>query len=857
MDSEDGQLFVKVSFGPAVLAGPMLTKCFQNLAHFVRTHEKALANALQLRRQRDPKHGSSQSVSGVPGSPTILNQTLSSSSSSTSSTLAAALSLPYLNFASHNIKPAKLALTPHHLFYLLSRFEDLGIPVGPTNVRLENLHADTSANYVSFLGQSRGPKGRGSDHGSIHSVSSMRSVMSGMSSLWASFGLSSANSAARAERQIAQVQADLKYLYSAFTKIPCLRLAPDRRARLIQGYEEFPFDTAVPLLTFKNISALEVVDIDIRQFFGWDRLAEQLRSLTVKRAGVDDPADVLINIVLDDMDKRRRRSSKPQMSPVSTWAPSSSPKRSPTMQHAELVKSNSAPGSPDSNDNVDDQREARPKSIVRSGSADLTSLSKGRPRSSSPVRPTSSRTGSAHGHIRGSHKVRRSGSGSSQSSISDGFYNLRGSSSNLLATGVVPSTKWRFLKHLSLADNSLTSISADSLAPLANTLHSLDLSANLFSQIPDCLASLTALRALNLSNCMIDSLHSLTRNPLPAITALNLRSNRLVSIAGIERLYPLERLDLRDNRLTDPTELARLTGIPELREVWVAGNPFTKTHSNYRVTIFNLFRKTPGYTEDIIIDASGPGYNERRQLIERVAERPNVPVVKPPPPDYGLPPINVNRPAIIYDEPREPAVLRKERPIPTTVTSETYSSSSRRRRTPKRRIVDLSTTDTSPIKPRPGVTFSPDPDVMISVEHAKVATAGSDSGYGVSPDLSSTTPIIPENIPSEPRLEPRRSASQPEVPRLNTVIDTSTITQLPPIEGLRLSTPDIQDWSMSGEIYRKKIEALRNEVGNGWLSVLSEEGWEPQKSPVNAIRPNSTTQRATSQQAIHSGRTLG
>ena len=117
--------------------------------------------------------------------------------------------------------------------------------------------------------------------------------------------------------------------------------------------------------------------------------------------------------------------------------------------------------------------------------------------------------------------------------------------------GILPASKWRFLKHLSLADNSLTSISASSLTPLANTLHSLDLSSNLFTQIPDSLASLTALRALNLAHCMIDSLHSLTRNPLPAITALNLRANRLQSIAGIEKLYPLERLDLRDNRLTE------------------------------------------------------------------------------------------------------------------------------------------------------------------------------------------------------------------------------------------------------------------------------------------------------------------
>jgi hypothetical protein len=144
---------------------------------------------------------------------------------------------------------------------------------------------------------------------------------------------------------------------------------------------------------------------------------------------------------------------------------------------------------------------------------------------------------------------------------------------------------------------------------------------------------------------------------------------------------------------------------------------------------------------------------------------------------------------------------------------------------------------------------------MISAEHAKDASAGSDSGYGVSPELS-IIPVIPENVPSEPRIEPQRSSSQPEVSRLNTVFDTSTIPQLPPIEGLKLSS-EIQDWSMSGEMYRKKIEALRDEVGNGWLSVLSEEGWEPQKNPTNTIRPNVTSPRANSQQAILSGRTLG
>ena len=781
----------------------------------------------------------------MPPSPSISNQTSSASSSSTSSTLAAALSLPYLTFASHNIKPAKLALTPHHLFYLLSRFEDLGIQVGPMNVRLENLQETSAANYVSFLSQSQRPKGRGSDTGSIHSVSSVRSVMSGMSSLWASFGIGS-GSATKGERQKAAMEADLKYLYSAFTKIPCLRLAPDRRARLIEGYEEFPFDSAVPLYSFKNVSALEISDIDIRQFFGWDRLADQLRTLTVKRAGVEDPADLLINIVLDDMNKRRRRSSKAQSSPTTTWAASSSPKRSPTLPHAELAHANSAPGSPDVHGHMNDD-EVRAALLVRSGSDGAKSHQKSRPRSNSPVRPNSSRTGSTPGHLRSSsYKIKRSGSSSSHSSMSESWHNPRGSSSNLLAMGVLPPSKWRFLKHLSLADNSLTSISASSLTPLANTLHSLDLSSNLFSQIPDCLASLTALRALNLSHCMIDSLHSLTRNPLPAITALNLRSNRLMSIAGIERLFPLERLDLRDNRIADPTEMARLTGIPDIREIWISGNPFTRTHSGFRVTIFNLFRKTPGYTEDIVIDTYAPGYSERRQLVERVAERPAVPVVKPPP-DYGLPAVDVNKPVIDYPVAPEPSVLHGERPAAST--SEIYSSaSSRRKRSTRRRVVDLSTPDSSPIKPPSSVRFSS--------EEAIPAAPARNLTYGVSPDPSPRT--VPSYVPSEPRQAP----SQPR-------IDTSAVPRLPPIETVNYEPPlvkplpsrDPQDWTVSGDVYRKKVEALRNEVGNGWLSVLSEEGWDAQKNgadfgPANALRP-STTARANSQQTIHTGRTLG
>lgn len=848
MDSEDGELFVK------------------QLATFVRTHEKALANALQMRRQ--PRHGPSQSVSTLQASQSSNVLPLPerpSTSASTSSALATALSLGSLSFASHSPKSTRLALTPHHLFYLLSRFADLGIDVGPMKVRLENLHdSTTSANYVSFLSPSQRTKSRGSDAVSIRSVSSIRSVMSGMSALWNSFGIGSSIAAARNEKQRAAIQADLKYLYSAFTKIPCLRLAPDWRAKLIRGYEEFPFDSAVPLYVFKNLQALEISGIDFRQFFGWDRLAEQIRSLTLKNAGIEDPADILIDIVLDDMDRRRRRSAKAQTTPTGAYAHASSPKRSPTT--SELHRPSLVPTMPERRNTVADlhigsignesteslsPHGSRRASIARIETDEPGSPPQsGRPRSHSPRRPASSRHHSTN--TRGLHKVKRSGSGSSHSSLSDSWHNPRNSTSNLLSMGILPSSKWRFLKHLSLADNALTVVPAASLIPLANTLNSLDLSTNLFTQIPDSLATLTALRALNLSHCMIDSLHSLLRNPLPAISALNLRCNRLSSIAGIEKLYPLERLDLRENRLTDPMELARLTGIPDIREIWVEGNPFTRTHRDYRITIFNLFRRTPGFTEDIIIDASGPTSAEKKCLVERAAIPAAVPVVKPA--VLELPVVDVSKPAIIYDAPRQPTVLRKERPsrpTPKAVASEINTSSTRKRRTPKRRIVDLATNERATVEPSEAITTE--------VSSATTGIVNPDNNYRIS--QAPERQDIPNKVLGE--LTPSTTLNPPDVPRIDTNCVSKPAVSSTTMEPRHL-WGNLEGWDAGGEIYRQKIEALRHKVGNGYLSALDEENWDNSRpgfittdfGSAAPIHPGPGTPRMSSTQAIHSGGAL-
>ena len=768
----------------------------------MRTHEKALANALQL-HQQNPKNAQSSLTPGEASPSHIGSYQKSAPSSSTSNALAAALSLGTLNFASQSLKPAKLTLTSHHLFYLLSRIEEIGIPVGPMNVRLENIHAEASpANYVSFLSQSQRSRGR-SDRDSIHSVSSVRTVMSSMSNIWSGLGLGSSTSAAKTEKAKAQLLIDLKYLYSAFTKIPCLRLSPDPKARMIGGYEEFPFDTAVPLLAFKNVSALEICDVDFRQFYGWDRLAEQLRSLTVKRSNMDDPADLIINVVLDDMDKRRRRSSKAQL----TWP------ASPFLRYSDLGGVNSTPSSP----MIDDKLGQSPKRLFQHES-DTSVSQRHRPRtkSASPSRPSTSK------QLRG----KRSGSGSSNSSTH---------SLGRLPMGILPASKWRFLRHLSLADNSLTSMASSCLAPLSHSLLSLDLSSNLMVEIPEALNTLTSLRALNLSNCMIESLHSLRRSPLPAITALNLRANRLVSIAGVERLLSLERLDLRDNRLQDPTELARLTGIPNIHEIWVLRNPFVKSHGNYRVQIFNLFRDTPGYSEDIMIDASAPGYSERRQLRDRVIEPEAMSIVQempfePTSDDVTAESQDTNK---LRDTTNEP---ESHRPSPQTTQSEFAVGPGRRRKGPRRRIVELAR-ESSPINSQ---SQDRTPQDIARPTLNNIYT--SDGSTGSKPTLLPPLQIQSDMPPPQPPLQP------PEI------LGSGGLSPPNVSDRGRSLVSEIQNLNLSvnGEAYRQKIESLKSEVGSNWLSVLSAEGWNQ-----HHIKPEVPAFRASSQGILSGSRTLG
>lgn len=762
----------------------------RSLAQFIRQHEKALANSLQLavhRRQTSSTSSStSTAVSGLPSK-------TSAASTASTNPLAAALSFAGLSFKSHNMKSPHLSLTPHHLFYLLSRIEELDIDVGPMSVRIESLHNESSSsNYVSFL-QGHNPQMKRSDRDSIHSVSSMRSVMSSMTTFWSSMSLLSSTS--RTEKAKAQQEADLKYLYSAFTKVPSLKLVSDHRAPLIRGYEEFPFDTAVPLHSFKNLQQLDIIDLDFRSFHGWDRLSEQLCLLTVKRANLDDPAELLTDIVLDDTEKRRRRTTKGgRNSPTSaSWTMPSTPQ-------GEYAHSNSDPGSPANASPKPDEHGFHPDTLLVSGSAS--------PKRPSPVRPVSS-----YRHTRTySTKASRSGSGSSNSSDYVSYPYRADSSSSLLSMNMLPSSKWQRLKYLSLADNGLTSLSAKSLAPVASTLRSLNLSSNLFTEIPDALASLTRLTSLDLSNCMIRSLQSLTRSPIPAITTIKLKSNRLQSLAGVERMLSLENIHIQDNSLSDVMEAARLTALPNLRRVWIKHNPLTRSCPSYRVKIFNLFRATPGYMDDIIIDEYGPGFSEKGHLIDRAPEQE---------PRSSQHTVQIaETPVVVHNE--GPKSENKE-----TSTSEITKASSRRRKPTRRRIVDLAHDD-GPWRPNSEVTVVSRPSI-----DSRRSTDGATAGRSL-PDARASTEIPPSDS-----IDIRGSGLP--------VRETVSLQ-----EELKASDQD--------DAYRTQAEALRRELGSTWLSALDNTGWHNnhhlEVQRIQSIGHPPGLHRANTL-VVTSGRTLG
>lgn len=428
--------------------------------------------------------------------------------------------------------PLVFATDIHHLFYVLMRLEALGHAVGTLDVQLDNPSRPTT--YLNF---------DQSDKSDTLSLASFRSSLSAVSNLSLGTGWLFRSG-------LADISSELRYIFSSLTKLPAVAIGPPTQKVIAETVDDTASSNALPLDVFKNLQSLECTDIDPRLLLGWDRLAESLRSLKIRRSGLEDVADIFIGAVIDDQARRagstsrQRRRHMPQQDSDGrqfTFCPTPLPGTVPE---------------------EDEQGATRPGSPPPS-----TQLS---------------------------------------------------------------SFKWAFLRHLSLADNSLTFIPQVILPYLASLTH-LDLSSNLLVSVPAGLGALYNLVYLNLADNMIDSVLGIYLN-LGQVLQLNLSSNRLESICGLERLQGLQRIDLRKNLIEESAEIGRLATLPHVSQLWIEGNPLCDAEDNYRVTCFDYFRKE---RKSITLDGSLPGFYEKRSLgslppDQMTSNRP-VPMATPPP----------------------------------------------------------------------------------------------------------------------------------------------------------------------------------------------------------------------------------
>lgn len=687
--------------------------------------------------------------------------------------------------------PVVLRLDPHHLYVLLLKFDQLAIDgLGSLDVRIQGGPARPMS-YAMLPGRARD-----SDSVSLRSTFSAVSSFSMGSGWWGTTPV------------VPDDTANVKYLYSAFTKLPALRLGPftfassppTPRASLQKPVAGFldcpPPDTAVPLYAFKNLQALVLEDLDPRAFMGWDVLCMNLRSLEVRRSGMEDLGELLCDAVVEDAARKLRGRG-----------------------------------------GVGEQRRRRQGLDTSTLDADdRLPLEEDVPVDSDPIAS---------------------------------FY------------PALPRHAWRSLVHFSVASNSLTFIPSPPLAYLTS-LTSLDLSSNLLIAIPAGLSSLISLRSLNLSDNMIETLTGVSR-ALGNVHVINLAKNRIDNLSGLDRLFALERIDLRENRLTESLEVGRLAVLPHLKEVWLASNPFARPvveggEEHYRVKCFNYFAKE-GRT-DVLLDGSGPGMNERRGVVKQERRGPmggrtasssftgaalgrvgaTGSLGRSEEARAASSAKMVGRRVVTTPHPTRPAehsvppsLPSSDQQPPTASTSNAVDhpdlAVKHKRRKPKR-IVDLDHPHSGPSSLAAGShgTLSDEDRALCPVFESGISARevvsssseeqrarGSSGKAGAAPGRRSQLLSGGSNGGAAPvRSGLTRTTFDPPTALPPSVVEGSTGTD------------------ESSLAFRRKIEALRNEVGESWLAVLGEREAEAErtKSLVQSRSEGSTDERVVEREAV-------
>ncbi|EMD37712.1 hypothetical protein CERSUDRAFT_136476 [Gelatoporia subvermispora B] len=699
----------------------------RRIAEYIRTHEQRLAAAVFARKRR-AKVGSDAS---------LLN--------------------PFSWFGSENaapadVKPVILSLDEHHLFYLLMRMEAVGLDVGSIDVKVES--PARPMNYINVFPNS--------DKSETLSLASFRSSLSAVSRLSLGAGW-------WGRPLPPSVDAELKYIYSCFTKLPALSLHAPESKLITELANEAPNENAVPLDVFKNLQTLQCDDVDPRTLLGWDRLAEGLRSLTIKRSGLEDVSDIFISAVTDDQARREGN-----VNTVRKRRHSHAPSRQSSFSGTRLPES------------VPEDAEDAPGTVENT------------PKPPSPELP------------------------------------------------LPASLKWDFLRHLSLSDNALTFLPTTFLPCLTSLTH-LDLSSNLLVSVPPGLSALYSLVSLNLSDNMIESVLGIY-TMLGQVLYLNLSHNRLESICGLERLLALERVDIRNNRIEESAEVGRLATLPNIAEVWIEGNPFVEMEEGYRIRCFDYFWRE---SKNILLDGTPPGFYEKQYLTSPPPEQ--MTSTRPPSVAYSPPVVAVGSPSPVSGAQHHRAPSQASpMSLPSSHPASPHIAPvvGRGRRKKNKRIVDLDGESeagssrsgsharvgsdvgkrtASPMKPITKVAEAtrprPSGETVVEVQrvpdapvaapairppprsrHSRSQTEFAGTVRGVAGEMTSFA-----NQPGSLRKSSTISRAAGRRARISpSVYEPSTAERE---EGTQLKEADE---------FRARIEALRSDMGEGWLKVFQQ-----------------------------------
>ncbi|KAG0279557.1 hypothetical protein BGZ95_000869 [Linnemannia exigua] len=518
-------------------------------------------------------------------------------------------------YLSAQLRSPIFPLDLYYLLYLLERFEQVGIdlegwngttakPVGDSKPRVimqENAQKRHSIAIVTPAGVNSGLPNSASfssfpppatANGGIATTSgvknnrpeSIRSFQSAaLSTLTLITGWKQWSTAASSSSSNLTITDDVHFIQKFMRHIPSLRLAakipPGEKFQgkgRIEGFgaeailtlfnHGHPVPTpggsnggstsngdSVPLFllplaaTFPALTHLELHKIPPDSVEGWTELMKQLKSLVILQSGMEDVYDIMVKSVIDSERRRRERMSREK-------------------SRAVLIQK--------------EQEEALKDAALTSQELEIDSTAKDDTPSSN---------------------------GSDSSTASS-----RAGADPLESDAVILSSlkMWPVLRHLSLSDNSLPTLAQNDTFVHTRSIVSLDLSHNLFLSPPSALIHLHNLHQLNLSYNMISGVQSIYQI-LGNIAVLDLRGNRLESLSGLERLWNLEKVDVRENHLDEAAEVGRLAALPGIREVWSERNPFCMIQPKHRLEILAVF-KANGH--DLMLDGSFASFTEKRTL---------------------------------------------------------------------------------------------------------------------------------------------------------------------------------------------------------------------------------------------------